>query len=57
MGRAAWAEEEFADFLDAIVNRADLERWRRLPGLHQLNRRGLEMVRLLAHGARTRPGV
>ena len=35
-------------FLDAVVNRADEERWRRLPGLHQLNRRGLEMVRRLA---------
>jgi ribonuclease D len=48
MGRTTWAEEEFADFLAAVVDRADLERWRRLPGLHQLNRRGLEMVRLLA---------
>lgn len=48
MGRNAWADEEFTDFLDAIGNRADEERWRRLPGLHQLNRRGLEMVRRLA---------
>ena len=48
LGRTAWAEEEFADFLDAIVNRADEDRWRRLPGLHQFNRRGLEMVRQLA---------
>ena len=48
MGRTAWAEEEFADFLDAIENRADEERWRRLPGLHQLNRRGLETARRLA---------
>ena len=29
-------------------NRADEERWRRLPGLHQLSRRGLEMARRLA---------
>ena len=43
-----WADEELADFLDAIANRADEERWRRLPGLHQLSRRGLEMVRRLA---------
>ena len=48
MGRTAWAEEECTAFLDGVVNRADLERWRRLPGLHQLNRRGLEMVRRLA---------
>lgn len=48
MGRLDWAEEEFADFLGEIVNRADEERWRRLPGLHQLNPRGLEMARRLA---------
>ena len=40
MGRAGWAEAEFADFLSAIENRADLERWRRLPGLQHLNRGG-----------------
>ena len=48
MGRTAWAEAEFADFLAAIENRADVERWRRLPGLHQLSRRGLEMARRLS---------
>jgi ribonuclease D len=47
-GRIAWAEAEFADALQAIVNRADEDRWRRLPGLHQLSRRGLEMARRLA---------
>jgi ribonuclease D len=48
MGRTAWAEAEFADSLQAIANRADEDRWRRLPGLHQLSRRGLEMARRLA---------
>jgi ribonuclease D len=48
LGREAWAEEEFAAFLSAVEDRADLERWRRLPGLHQLNRRGLETARRLS---------
>jgi ribonuclease D len=46
--RTRWAEEEFADFLDSIEDRADEPRWRRLPGLHQLSRRGLETARRLA---------
>ena len=48
LGRLAWAEAEFADFLAEIGNRDDSERWRRLPGLHGLNRRGLELARRLA---------
>jgi ribonuclease D len=47
-GRAEWAAEEFADFLDSIDSRAEEERWRRLPGLHHLNRRSLEMARRLS---------
>jgi ribonuclease D len=47
LGRTEWAEAEFADFLGGIENRADEDRWRRLPGLHQLNRRSLEMARRL----------
>jgi ribonuclease D len=47
-GRTEWAESEFAQFLGAIQNRVEEERWRRLPGLHQLNRRGLETARGLA---------
>lgn len=47
-GRAAWAEAEFAQFIAGIRDRAEEERWRRLPGLHQLNRRGLEIARRLA---------
>jgi ribonuclease D len=47
-GRTDWAESEFKQFVDAIQNRVEEERWRRLSGLHQLNRRGLETVRRLA---------
>jgi ribonuclease D len=46
-GRTSWAEAEFADFLDQIERRADEDRWRRLPGIHQLSRRGLEIARRL----------
>jgi ribonuclease D len=48
LGRTAWAEEEFAEFVASIARRADEERWRRLPGLNQLGRRGLEMARQLS---------
>jgi ribonuclease D len=48
LGRAAWAEAEFDEFIKSITRRADEERWRRLPGLNQLGRRGLEMARRLA---------
>jgi ribonuclease D len=47
LGRESWAEDEFRDFLDAIEHRAEEERWRRLSGLHMLNRRGLEVARRL----------
>ena len=47
LGRTDWAEDEFASFLDGIEHRAEEERWRRLPGLHLLNRRGLEAARRL----------
>ena len=47
LGRAAWADAEFAAFRSTVVNRDDEERWRRLSGLHQLNRRGLEVARRL----------
>jgi ribonuclease D len=47
-GREPWADEEFNAFLNAVGSRADEERWRRLPGLHQLNRRGLEAARRLS---------
>ncbi len=47
-GRTDWAEAEFASFVRAIEDRDDDERWRRLPGLHQLSRRGLEVARRLA---------
>ncbi len=48
LGRSEWAETEFAQFVSAIQNRVEEDRWRRLPGLHQLNRRGLEVARRLA---------
>jgi ribonuclease D len=47
-GRTDWVEAEFADFLAAIRDRSEEDRWRRLPGLHTLNRRGLEVARRLA---------
>ena len=48
LGRNDWAEAEFAEFLGDIRDRNDEDRWRRLPGLHQLTRRGLEVARRLA---------
>jgi ribonuclease D len=47
-GRTDWAESEFAQFVGAIQNRVEEERWRRLPGLHHLSRRGLETARRLS---------
>ena len=48
MGRLPWAEAEFRDYLDAVEERADQDRWRRLPGLHQLTRRSLEAARRIS---------
>jgi ribonuclease D len=48
LGRATWAEAEMNAFLDDLRKRGDEDRWRRLPGLHQLSRHGLEIVRRLA---------
>jgi ribonuclease D len=48
LDRVEWADAEFATFLDAIEHRSDEERWRRLSGLHTLNRRGLEVARRLS---------
>ncbi len=45
LGRIAWAEDEFQDQLRSIEARDESERWRRLSGLHQLTRRGLEIAR------------
>jgi len=47
LGRIAWAEAEFDDFIESIAQRAEEDRWKRLPGLHQLSRRSLEMARRL----------
>ncbi|MDG3006382.1 ribonuclease D [Paludisphaera mucosa] len=48
LGRREWAEAEFRDFMVAVEERADQDRWRRLPGLHQLSRRALEAARRLS---------
>ena len=45
---ADWAEAEFEDLIRSVARRADEDRWRRLPGLHHLGRRCLEMARRLA---------
>ncbi len=45
--RLDWAQAEYQSQTAAISRRAEEDRWRRLPGLHQLNRRGLETARLL----------
>jgi len=48
LGRTDWALAEFDAFIDSIARRAADDRWRRLPGLHLLSRRSLEMARRLA---------
>ncbi|MGO9463076.1 MAG: ribonuclease D [Isosphaeraceae bacterium] len=48
LGRAGWAEAEFRDMVKTIAGRAEEDRWRRLPNLNQLSRRGLEAARQLA---------
>jgi ribonuclease D len=52
LGRAAWAEEEYRGLIDRVQKRDDEDRWRRLPGLHHLSRRGLETARRLAEWRR-----
>lgn len=47
-GRVEWAEAEYRDRVKAIAARSeDDERWRRIPGLGGLSRRGLEAARRL----------
>jgi ribonuclease D len=48
LDRAHWAEAEFRDMVQTIADRAEDDRWRRLPNLGQLSRRGLEAARQLA---------
>ncbi|MFO0956339.1 MAG: HRDC domain-containing protein [Isosphaeraceae bacterium] len=48
LGRSEWVEAELAEFLEEIRSRRDEDRWRRLPGLSQLSRRGLEVARRLS---------
>jgi ribonuclease D len=47
LGRRAWAEGEYVELLRSVEGRDEPERWRRLPGLSGLNRRGLEAARRL----------
>lgn len=47
LDRLAWAEAELAGFLAEMRDRNEEDRWLRLSGLHQLNRRGLEIARRL----------
>jgi ribonuclease D len=53
LGRTAWVESELLQFAAAIQARSEEDRWRRLPGLHQLNRRSLEIARRLADWRQT----
>ena len=48
LGREDWVEAELSDFLGNIQNRDEESRWRKLSGLHQLSRRGLEVARRLS---------
>jgi ribonuclease D len=48
LGRSSWADAEFDALIESVARRASEGRWRRLPGLHSLNRRSLEMARRLA---------
>jgi ribonuclease D len=48
LGRTEWADAEFRGMVAAVAARAEVDRWRRLPGLSQLGRRGLEAARRLA---------
>ncbi len=48
LGRNAFAVAEFEDLIDSVARRAAEDRWRRLPGVHHLSRRCLEMARRLA---------
>lgn len=47
-GRTAWADGEFREFIHVIRRRVEDDRWRRLPGLANLNRRALESARRLS---------
>jgi ribonuclease D len=51
-GRHDWSEGEYRDRLRNVMALDDAERWRKLPGLHHLSRRGLEIARRLAEWRR-----
>lgn len=46
LGRAAWAKEEFSDFIErACQDAAEVERWRKIKGVGNLNSRELAVLR------------
>ena len=47
MGRGHWYEEESKILLQEIAKRDDPSRWKKLSGVHTLNRRSLEIARQL----------
>jgi ribonuclease D len=49
LDRTNWAQAEFRAMVETIAERAEEDRWRRLPNLNQLSRRGLEAARQLAN--------
>lgn len=52
LDRRDWAEVEYRALIESIRAREDEDRWRRLSGLHQLSRRGLEVARRLSEWRR-----
>ena len=52
LDRRAWAEIEYRVLIETIRSREDEDRWRKLSGLHQLSRRGLEVARRLSEWRR-----
>lgn len=47
LDRLSWADEEYAALKTAVESRDETQRWRKLSGIHQLNRRSLEIARRL----------
>ena len=47
MGRGHWYDEESKNLLQEIAKRDDPSRWKKLSGVHTLNRRSLEIARQL----------
>ncbi|MDB5349830.1 MAG: ribonuclease [Planctomycetota bacterium] len=52
LDRREWAEIEYRSLIESVRARDDEDRWRRLSGLQQLSRRGLEVARRLSEWRR-----